>query len=46
MNQVQGVLWGAVLGDVIGGLLQFSPGIDNEKVEEAFLVGGGGLHKL
>lgn len=35
-----------MLGDVIGAYLEFNRAIDENKVKEAFLVKGGGMHKL
>lgn len=46
LSNVRGSLWGAVLGDVIGAFLEFNHSIDEEKVEAAFQIKGGGMHKL
>lgn len=43
---MRGSLWGAVLGDVIGAFLEFNRGIDEAKVQQAFKIHGGGMHKL
>lgn len=43
---IRGSLWGAVLGDVIGAYLEFNNLIDDEKINSAFKIKGGGMHKL
>ena len=46
LKYIEGSLWGAVLGDVIGAYLQFTSGINQQKIKQAFMIKGGGMHKL
>lgn len=45
-NYIEGALWGALLGDVIGAHLQFDKDVDEKKINNAFKIIGGGMHKL